>query len=690
MRLPGLIERKTAKPASELATEIVIDNFAGAGGASMGIEAAIGEAVYAAINHSPTAIDIHTINHPQTRHFCEDVWKVAKAIRKNPAEVTGGRQVALAWFRPDCTHFSTARGAKPVKKKIRCLAWVVIRWARECRPRVIMLENVTEFEGWGPLIHKRDAAGNVVTGPDGQPLQVPDPARKGETFRKWKAMLQAEGYQVEHRSLVAADYGVPTTRKRFFLIARRDGQPIVWPQRTHASRKEIAKGCAPGLKPWRSAAECIDWSIPCPSIFERKKPLAESTLRRIARGIERFVINSKDPFIVPSEFVVTCNHGGDDARTRDIREPLHTLTASRDATGVVVPSLVRCAHGESSASGKRWGNGTEPIEHPLPTVTGSKDFAVAAVHVTKFRQNSSGSEASEPLPTVTSGAGSARPAGAAHALGVVSAHLSSVGGSGYAGKPRDVEAPLNTVKTDNRQTVVQAFLEKYFTGVAGSDVNEPTPTVTAIDHNAVVTATLMTNTSGHAPSDVAGPVPTLTSGGQQAVVSATVVGVGGRAGQSPERSAEDPVATVTAKGDKAVAVAHLAKLYGTSQHGADVGEPMPTVTGQGGHVAEVRAFLTKYYKTGSRDQALDEPMHTVTSKARLGLVTIHNTDYQITDIGLRMLRPEELLRAQFGKYADEYVLIGSQATRIAAIGNSVCPEVAEALVRANVVIRRGS
>lgn len=798
MRLPGLLERKTAKPASELATEIVVDNFAGAGGASMGIEAAIGEAVYAAINHSPTAIDIHTINHPQTRHFCEDVWKVAKAIRKNPAEVTGGRPVALAWFSPDCTHFSTARGAKPVKKKIRCLAWVVIRWARECRPRVIMLENVTEFEGWGPLIHKRDAAGNVVTGPDGQPLQVPDPARKGETFRKWKAMLQAEGYQVEHRSLVAADYGVPTTRKRFFLIARRDGQPIVWPQRTHASRKEIAKArsacpiienqrafdgelgivtctaasagntacqrCAGRLKPWRSAAECIDWSIPCPSIFERKKPLAESTLRRIARGIERFVINAADPFIVPSEFVVTCNHGGDDARTRDIREPLHTLTASRDATGVVVPSLVRCAHGESSASGKRWGSGTEPIEHPLPTVTGSKDFAVAAVHVTKFRQNSSGSEASEPLPTVTSGAGSARPAGAAHALGVVSAHLSSVGGSGYAGKPRDVEVPLNTVKTDNRQSVVsatlvqtgygeregqapraldveqplgtcvgtgkaavvEAFLQRFKFGESEHvKPQEPMQTVCAQgNHHAVVTATLMTNTSGHAPSDVAGPVPTLTSGGQQAVVSATVVGVGGRAGQSPERSAEDPVATVTAKGDKAVvtanmvrigqtgsngacvgdardpvgtvvskneqlvAAASLTKLYGTSQHGADVGEPMPTVTGQGGHVAEVRAFLTKYYKTGSRDQALDEPMHTVTSKARLGLVTIHNTDYQITDIGLRMLRPEELLRAQFGKYADEYVLIGSQATRIAAIGNSVCPEVAEALVRANVRIRR--
>ncbi|HOD84687.1 MAG TPA: DNA cytosine methyltransferase [Phycisphaerae bacterium] len=505
MYLPGLIDRKTARPRAAARCELVVDNFAGAGGASMGIEAALDRAVDIAVNHDAIAIQIHQINHPQTDHLCEDVWQV------DPLEACKGRPVGLAWFSPDCTHFSTARGGKPVQKNIRCLAWVVIKWAKLVKPRVIILENVREFQTWGPL------------GKDNKPIK----ARSGETFRRWKRQLQNLGYQVEHRELVAADYGVPTTRKRFFLIARCDGEKIVWPRRTHAPRQKCE---ALGLKPWRAAAECIDWSLPCPSIFERKRPLAEATLRRIARGIERFVVNAAEPFIV------TCNHGGADSRTRPIDEPMHT--------------------------------------------------------------------------------------------------------------------------------------------------------VTAIDHNALVTATLMTNTSGHAPSDASGPVPTLTSGQQQTVVTANMLRIGqtGSNGGCVGDAAE-PVGTVVSKNEQCLATAHLTKLYGTCEHGADAAEPMPTITGQGGHVAEVRAFLMKYYKSGSRDSDARQPMHTLTAKARMGLVTIHGQDWQITDIGLRMLTPDELLRAQFGRFAADYVLVGTQAQKVAAIGNSVCPELAEALVRANVTIR---
>lgn len=623
MYLPGLIDRKTARPRAAARCELVVDNFAGAGGASMGIEAALDRAVDIAVNHDAIAIQIHQINHPQTDHLCEDVWQV------DPLEACKGRPVGLAWFSPDCTHFSTARGGKPVQKNIRCLAWVVIKWAKAVRPRVIILENVREFQTWGPV------------GKDDKPIK----ARSGETFRRWKRQLQNLGYQVEHRELVAADYGVPTTRKRFFLIARCDGEKIVWPRRTHAPRQKCE---ALGLKPWRAAAECIDWSLPCPSIFERKRPLAEATLRRIARGIERFVVNAAEPFIV------TCNHGGADSRTRPIDEPMHTVTAARDANGVVVPVLTKY-HGDKSGNDVRAGDAGDP----LATADRSNRFGLVTAHVTKFRQNSDGSEAGEPLPTITSGAGSVRPAGAAHAMGVVSAHLVQTGyGERQGQQPRalDPNKPLGTIVGTNKAALVQAFLSKYFTGATGSGIQELTPTVTAIDHNALVTANMLR--IGQTGSN------------------------GGCVGDAAE-----PVGTVVSKNEQCIATAHLTKLYGTCEHGADAAEPMPTVTGQGGPVAEVRAFLMKDYKSGSRDSDARQPMHTLTAKARMGLVTIHGQDWQITDIGLRMLTPEELLRAQFGRFAADYVLVGTQAQKVAAIGNSVCPELAEALVRANVTIR---
>lgn len=311
----GLIDRDTARRAGDVAAELIIDNFAGAGGASLGIEAAMGRCVDVAINHSPKAVKAHSINHPHTRHLCEDVWDV------DPARLIAeyaGRRVGLAWFSPDCKHFSKAKGSKPLSKKIRGLAWVVIKWAKAVRPKVIILENVEEFVTWGPL----DADGRVI------------PGKKGQTFLRWVAMLRGLGYEVEHRELVAANYGVPTTRKRFFCIARCDGHPVRWPKRTHAPRNKAA---ALGKKPWRSAAECIDWSRPCPSIFlsreqareiKVKRPLADATMRRIARGLVRYVIDADEPFIV------TCNHAGSGG-LRSAGEPVRTVTGSRDANGVV-------------------------------------------------------------------------------------------------------------------------------------------------------------------------------------------------------------------------------------------------------------------------------------------------------------------------------------------------------------------
>ena len=260
-----------------LAHELVVDLFAGGGGASTGIEQAIGRHVDIAVNHDPEAVSLHTANHPQTKHFCCDVFEV------NPVVATGGQPVGLLWASPSCTHFSKARGGKPVSKQLRSLAWVVVRWASKVRPRVVMLENVEEFQSWGPV------------GRDGAPC----PRRRGHTFELWVQALRKLGYAVEWRELRAADYGTPTTRRRMFLVARCDGAPIVWPAPTHAQPDK--SGAVPaGRKPWRSAAEFIDWSIPCPSIFERAKPLADATCRRIAKGLVRYVLEAAQPFIAPT------------------------------------------------------------------------------------------------------------------------------------------------------------------------------------------------------------------------------------------------------------------------------------------------------------------------------------------------------------------------------------------------------
>ncbi|MEN6532307.1 MAG: DNA cytosine methyltransferase [Bryobacteraceae bacterium] len=567
---------------------LVVDNFAGGGGASTGIEAALGRPVDLAVNHWRAAMDTHERNHPGTVHLCEDVFKVSP--RKVCAELwrrkglVGTPRVSVAWFSPDCRHFSRAKGGVPVSRKIRGLAWVAIKWAEQVRPEQIYLENVPEFLGWGPV-------------KDGKP----DLSKKGLTFKKWLGRLRNLGYRVEWRELVAADYGAPTTRKRLFVIARCDGKPIVWPEATHGNPKEIeGQGdmCRPALKPWRTAAECIDWSLPCPSIFERKRPLKEKTLKRIAAGIRRFVIDNPEPFIM-SYYGPKGEKGYD--RGAALEDQLPTVpTENRFA--LVVPSIMPLTHDGNGARGIKPGE-------PMPTVTGAHRGEQA----------------------------------------LVAASIARIGQTGGGGdKAYSVEQPVTTVTSKAEHLLCTAFLAKHFGGVVGIPANVPAGAITAKDHHGLVTATL--------------------------------VGCGGRAGQSAPCAVDEPMRTTTSKADRAIATAHLMKLYGTST-GAALDGPMPTVTGQGGHLAEVRAFLIKYYGNERGGVSLADPMDTVTSKDRLGLVYVHGEPWQIVDIGMRMLQPHELAAAQ--GFPATYILPKNKSEAVALIGNSVCPPVAEAIVRAN-------
>lgn len=397
--------------------EIIVDNFAGGGGASLGIEAGIGRPVDFAINHDAEAIAMHRANHPHTRHFCESVWDI------DPHELARGRDVGLGWFSPDCTFHSKARGGKPFRdrnraRRVRGLAWVVVRWAKAVRPRVIMLENVEEFADWGPLLD------------DGSP----DPARRGMTFRRWHRQIESLGYQIDMRELRACDYGAPTTRKRLFVIARCDGGELVFPEQTHGTSST----------PYRSAAECIDWSIPCPSIFERKRPLADATLRRIARGIMRYVVNAPRPFIVP------VTHPND-SRLHSVDEPFRTITgAHRGELSLVVPTLINTRNGERQGQDPR----TRDIERPYATITakGSQGALVAAFLARHYGGHENDGSA---LPT-----------------------------------------PMHTVTARDHHAVVTSHIMKYYGTNTGQDVREPLHTITAgAEHFAEVRAFLQAHSS---------------------------------------------------------------------------------------------------------------------------------------------------------------------------------------------------
>lgn len=564
-------------PSIPKTEELVIDNFAGGGGASLGMAMALGREPDYAINHDEDALLMHVANHPGTAHLNEDVWNI------DPVELTQGRPVGLAWFSPDCRHFSVARGSKPVSKRVRGLAWVTIKWAKKVKPRIIILENVKEFVTWGPLIKKRDQDDNVMYDVKGNPIEIPCPNRKGTTFKRWVSTLRNLGYDIEWKEIKACDFGAPTIRKRFFLIARCDGEPIVWPEPTHG----------PDLLPYRTAAQCIDWDIPCPSIFmdkeeaaaytkatgkRVKRPLAENTMRRIAHGLMRYVIKSNKPFIVP------------------------------------------VAHSEKGRnSDKLLGDRTKDTEEPLGTVTKTNDKALVVPYITPIQNYGSrndGHKADEPLRTIT-----AHPKGGGFA--VTSAYMVQTGygeRKGQAPRSLDIQAPIGTIMAGGgKHAEVRAFLVKHFGGQIGTEVAKPFPTIT-------------------------------------------------------QRGTQNQIVT-----------SHLMKMRGTCKDGQPIDKPAPTVSAQGTHVAEVRAFLMKFYGSENGGHDVGKPIGTVTTKERFGLVTIAGEEYQIVDVGMRMLTPRELARCQ--GFPESYILTGNKTNQVAKIGNSVCPPVVRALVESNVELR---
>lgn len=618
-------------------TGLVVDNFAGGGGASTGIEQALGRAVDIAINHDEAAIAVHAANHPQTKHHCQSIYSV------DPLEATGGQAVRLVWFSPDCKHHSKAKGGKPRDKNIRDLAWIVPHWIERLlngtphgrgAPDVIYLENVEEFRQWGPL----DAQG------------MPIKERRGEEFQLWVRRIRRLGYKVAWWELRACDYGEPTSRKRLYLVARRDGKPIVKPEPTHG-RPDSAEVRSGKLLPYRTAAECIDWSIPCPSIFDRKKELRDATKRRIAAGVMRYVVNSARPFIVP-----VTHTGG--VRVHSVDEPLRTVTtAKRGELAVVSPTFARTAHGDQDRNGKRRGRGEHGPEEPMPTVLATRDSALVASSLVKLRNHSHGEAVQEPLGAITAG-------GLHH--GLAAATLVQTGYGEREGQdPRalDVEAPLGTVVAGgSKHAAVAAFLHKYRPNSDGSPADAPMPTVTANSFVkrgggaaplAVTSAHLEQANTGMVGHDARTPLSTIVGKGcTQRLVETTLV----EAGTLPPELM-----------DKAVRTA---------------------------------AFLVKYYGSEvGQHQMLDAPIDTVTAKPRFAVVTvtIDAITFVLVDIGMRMLEPRELANAM--GLPSDYILDPvcwyltdsgrrkygrlPKSHQIAKIGNMVCPGMARALVAAN-------
>lgn len=555
--------------------ELIVDNFAGGGGASIGIELATGRPVDIAVNHDADAIAMHSVNHPCTQHYREDVFAI------DPEKVTDGRPVGIAWFSPDCKHFSKAKGGAPVEKKIRGLSWVILRWAMsKVSPRCIFMENVEEIRTWGPLI---EADGKMR----------PDPARRGETFNGFMAMLttgiskdhpafaeaceflkispdseQAErlskglGYEAEWKVLRACDYGAPTIRKRFYMVARRDGKPIAFPKPTHGK----------GKKPYRTAAECIDWSIPCPSIFGRKKELAENTKRRIARGLDKFVIKNPQPFIMQMNF---------ENPPQDINKPLSTHTAVNKHY-MVTPSIVPVGYGERKGQSPR-------------------------VH--------------------------------------------------------DISDPLSTVVSSCKQNLELPKLSPY----------------------------IMSNNTNNAPHSINDPVPTQTTGIRNFCCAANIVHYYGGADHASK--ADGPLPTVTTLPRHYLTESRLCVLRNNTDC-KPLTEPSPTVTAHA-QMAQIVTYVQKL--DGAQDlknwhkvrKLLNEYAGYSIAEDEILIIEIDGVQHFVSDIGMRMLKAEELKLAQ--GFPEDYVIdvepyIGkkySEAKQIARLGNAVCPPVATALIRAN-------
>ncbi|OOV89237.1 DNA cytosine methyltransferase [Pseudomonas sp. MF6394] len=644
--------------------EIVVDFFCGGGGAGTGLEMGLGRTVNVAKNHSPQAISMHTVNHPGAKHFTTDVFE------GDPDAECGGK--AVGWFHmsPDCTHHSQAAGGQPRKREIRNLSWIGLKWAGMKRPRVISLENVKQILQWGRLIAKRDkatgrvvklggdiaAVGEVV--PVGQQFLIPDPKQRGRTWRRFVALLEGMGYVVEWKVIRACDFGAPTSRERLFMIARCDGQPIVWPEATHA------KSPAKGQQKWKTAADCIDFSDLGKSIFGRKKDLAPATLRRVAKGMKKFIIDSAAPFIVP-----IANWSGETVQSAD--EPLRTVTSypKGGAFSVVSPVIAPATH-----------QGSDRINDPL-----------------------------DPLPTVT--------CANRGELTLISPLMVGAGGPEYSGKPVGMDQPVGTLMTQNHRALASACIVQAGHGEGSgankrrshgvNDICGPVGTVTASGGGQSVSTAVMIQANGgfnttHAKG-MHEPMTTVTNtGSQQQLAVANLVHL---RGNCDARDVNDPLHTVSAGGQHhGLVSAFMERAFGGSV-GQRLDDPAPTITaGSGGksslvsltlspeHEAgalRVAAFLISYYGT-ENISACDSPAPTITTKDRLAMVTVmvRGTPYVIVDICLRMLKPTELYKAQ--GFPTDYIIShgadGKPFTKTQQVhmcGNSVSPPPMCAIAMAN-------
>ncbi len=629
--------------------EIIVDNFAGGGGASTGIELATGRPVDIAINHDPDAILMHKTNHPFTEHYQESVWDI------DPKEVCRGRKVGLAWFSPDCKHFSRAKGGKPVDNNIRGLTWVSIRWALLVRPRVIMIENVPEIQTWCPL-----SADNL-----------PIKERSGETFKGFIKILSTGlpkdhpafieccsvlridinssyadelskglGYKVEYRELKACDYGAPTIRKRFFLIARCDGKPIVWPKPTYAPADSL-KVKAGKLKPYRSAAECIDFTLPCPSIFSRKKPLAINTQRRIARGLDKFVIKAQKPFIVPIGYG---ERKGQAPRILDIDKPLSTIVSSCKQY-FCSPYMSPIGHTGFCV------DRNYSIKQPLQTIVSKAEQTIVMPFLSSMKFNNEPVSADHPLQTIT--------AVNSHSLvapSLIQYHSETVKGEV---RGQSLNEPVLTVDGSNRYGLQIPYLSKFYGGVVGADVRNPMPTVTAIDHNGLA-------------------LPFLTKY---------------YSGADQNCSCNDPLHTITTK-DRISLCTNYLTILRDNMDCRPVNEPLNTITTSGAHFANTKVYIKKYEKGCNLGywsevrKILNEYTDWNLADNEILIFNINGIECFISDIGLRMLQPKELYQAQ--GFPADYIIeqdytgkIYPKTKQIARCGNAVPPAFAKALVQAN-------
>lgn len=675
---------------------LIVDSFAGGGGASTGIEMALGRSPDIAINHNPDALALHAANHPETHHLSENVYRV------DPLDHLKGKHIGLAWFSPDCKHFSKAKGGKPVERNIRDLCWIIPGWIERIqksggRVDIVIMENVEEFKDYGPLVATDRGL-------------MPDPERRGENFEKWCKKLRRLGGKIEFRELRACDYGAPTIRKRLFVIIRFDGKPIVWPEPTHGAPTDRDVIAGKRL-PWRTAAEIIDWSLPCPSIFDTSdeimdkyglraiRPLADATMARVARGTKRYVLDAARPFLVQTGYG---ERKGQDPRCLDSEAPLGTVVAGGVKHAVVSPSL------------------------------------------TRFNTGATGSAMDEPVSTITANSYIKKPGGAAP-LGLIAPSLSAFYGPGAGGIDRSASAeePVRVVTTENRHAVVAPVLTYAQQGGANRSVEDPHHTITASkkDQNAVIIPTLV-GCGGRAgqsrPRGGDEPLATVTAKADVCTAAVFVAQHNNDSrrigGVNPGRAADEPVSTVTATGaQQGVVSAFVSRQFGGSiGHGAD--EPSATVTAGVNKSALVAPHLHTYYGS-DQDTPENEPFHTITTKPRFSHVeaaisappftedqharardvaaflrsygfwderefvtlTIGDAEFVIVDIGMRMLTPRELFNAQ--GFPSDYIIDGawnyqadgagpvwhefSKSVQVSCVGNSVSPPVACALVSAN-------